>query len=343
MNQLKALFQAMWRQGQVPQDFKEVTIVHLDENRQLCDNHRGISVLSITESILARILLNRLNSHLEQGHLTESQCGFCWHRGTTDMIFAARQLRENFRKINSAVQGFIHMARQLHDGMMACVMDNGAVSEAFAVTNGMKQSCVLAPTLFILMFFTMLMDAYRDECPGIHIAYRMDGHLLNKQQMHSHSRVSTATIHTLHFAADCAPIRRKWLSCISSRHNLSRSTKIDDEVAHRIAKASQAFGRIQNFVWNRHSLHLSTKLEMCKAVILLKLLYGAEPLTVYKKQARKLNRIYLSFLCKILKLIWQDRILDAEVLEQTGLLSTFAELKLLKMRWSGHFVTINDK
>ncbi|VDL99837.1 unnamed protein product [Schistocephalus solidus] len=44
--------------------------------------------------------------------------------------------------------------------------------------------------------------------------------------------------------------------------HLSRSTRIDDEVAYWIAKASQAFGRMQNVVWNRHGLHLSTKLNM---------------------------------------------------------------------------------
>nr|VZI49318.1 unnamed protein product [Spirometra erinaceieuropaei] len=35
---------------------------------------------------------------------------------------------------------------------------------------------------------------------------------------------------------------------------LSCSTKIDDEVARRISKASQAFGRLQNTVQKRHGL-----------------------------------------------------------------------------------------
>nr|VZI35803.1 unnamed protein product [Spirometra erinaceieuropaei] len=39
---------------------------------------------------------------------------------------------------------------------------------------------------------------------------------------------------------------------------LSRNTKIDDEVANRISKASRAFGRPQSTVWNRHGLQLST-------------------------------------------------------------------------------------
>ncbi|BHF66697.1 hypothetical protein SprV_0200971900 [Sparganum proliferum] len=95
MDHLTASFQKMWRKGEVPQDFKDATIVHLYKrkgNHQLCDNHRDISMLNIAGKIFALILLNRLNNHLEQGLILESQCGLRRHRGTTDMIFAARQL-----------------------------------------------------------------------------------------------------------------------------------------------------------------------------------------------------------------------------------------------------------
>ncbi|VDL99445.1 unnamed protein product [Schistocephalus solidus] len=46
---------------------------------------------------------------------------------------------------------------------------------------------------------------------------------------------------------------------------LSHNTRIDDEVAHRIYKAGQGYGRLQASVWNRHSIHLNTKLKMYKA------------------------------------------------------------------------------
>ncbi|VDL99971.1 unnamed protein product [Schistocephalus solidus] len=42
---------------------------------------------------------------------------------------------------------------------------------------------------------------------------------------------------------------------------LSRNTRIDDEVAQRISKVSQAFGRLQASVWNRHGINLNTKLR----------------------------------------------------------------------------------
>nr|VZI47363.1 unnamed protein product [Spirometra erinaceieuropaei] len=431
MDHLTALFQEMWRHGEVPQDFKDATIVHLYKrkgNRQVCDNHRGISLLSIAGRIFARILLNRLNNRLEQGLLPESQCGFRRHRGTTDMIFAARQLQEKCQEMRTHLystfvdltkafdtvnceglwkimqkfgcpERFTQMVRQLHDGMIARVTDNGAVSEAFAVTNGVKQGCVLAPTLFSLMFSAMLMDAYRDERPGIRIAYRTDGHILNPRRMHFQSRVSTTIVHELLFADDCAlnttsevemqrsmdlfsaacenvglvintqktvvmhqpspnsataPNAPPQISVNGTQlqvvenfpylgSTLSRNTKIDDEVANRISKASQAFGRLQSTVWNRHGLQLSTKLKMYRAVILPTLLYGAETWTVYAKQAHRLNHFHLSCLRRILRLNWQDRIPDTDVLERTGILSIYAILKQIQLRWSGHLVRMNDE
>ncbi|BHF60422.1 hypothetical protein SprV_0100338700 [Sparganum proliferum] len=74
--------------------------------------------------------------------------------------------------------------RRLHDGMMARVPNNGTVSEAFAVTDGVKQDCVLVPTHFSLMFSAMLVDAYHDERPGTRIAHRTDGQLTNRRRMH---------------------------------------------------------------------------------------------------------------------------------------------------------------
>ncbi|VDL89422.1 unnamed protein product [Schistocephalus solidus] len=165
--------------------------------------------------------------------LPESQCGFRRHSGTIDMIFAARQLQEKCQEMRTHLyttfvdltkafdtvnrdglwkrmqkfgcpERFTHVVRQLHDRRMAHVADNGTVSEAFAVTNRVKQGSVLGPTLFSLMFSGMLMDAYHDERPWIRITYRMDDRLLNQRRMHFRSRVSTATIHKLLFADDCA-------------------------------------------------------------------------------------------------------------------------------------------
>nr|VZI18132.1 unnamed protein product [Spirometra erinaceieuropaei] len=108
---------------------------------------------------------------------------------------------------------FTPIVHQLHDGIMARLMDNRAVSEAFAVTNGVKQSYVLAHTLFSLISSAMLMDAFRDERPGTRIAYRTDGHLLNHRRMHFQSQVSTITAHGLLFVDDCDPTLSRKGTC----------------------------------------------------------------------------------------------------------------------------------
>ncbi|VDM03639.1 unnamed protein product [Schistocephalus solidus] len=130
-------------------------------------------------------------------------------------------------------QRFPPMVRQLHEEMMARLAHNAAVSEVFAMTNGVKQGLPSSVS----------------------------------------SRINLNGAH---------PQSVDTFTCLGS--NLTRSTKIDDEVIRRIAKASQAFGRMQKVTWNRHVLHLSTKLKIYKAFILPTLIYGAETWNIYQEQ-----------------------------------------------------------
>ncbi|BHF85916.1 hypothetical protein SprV_1002909200 [Sparganum proliferum] len=104
MEHLTALFQETRRQGEVAQDFKDTTIIHLYkriENHQVCDNHRGICLLNIAGKIFAHILLNRLHNYLDQSVLAKSQCGFRRYRGTMDRNFATHQLQENCQEMRT--------------------------------------------------------------------------------------------------------------------------------------------------------------------------------------------------------------------------------------------------
>ena len=42
----------------------------------------------------------------------------------------------------------VNIIRSFHDDMSASVIDSGVSSKSFAVTNGVRQGCVLAPLLF---------------------------------------------------------------------------------------------------------------------------------------------------------------------------------------------------
>ena len=114
---------------------------------------------------------------------------------------------------------FINIVRLFHDGMEARVKDNGEFSELFPITNGVKQGCVLAPTLFSMLFSAMLTDAFRDENVGIEFRSRTDGGFYKPQRLRTQSKVMLDILRDLLFADDCALVHRPratcsgWLTC----------------------------------------------------------------------------------------------------------------------------------
>ena len=165
-SRLHQLITNAWEVGSVPQALKDASIVTIYKkgDRTDCGNYRGISLLSIAGTIFARILLNRLSTHITLEVVPETQCGFRSNRGTVDMIFCLRQLQEkcivDFSKAFDTVgrtglwqlprkygcpEKFTTMIEALHTGMMVNVSVGREVSESFSVTNGVKQGCVFPP------------------------------------------------------------------------------------------------------------------------------------------------------------------------------------------------------
>ena len=88
--------------------------------------------------------------------------------------------------------------------MQARVQNDGEYSEPFTVTNGIKQGCVMAPTLFSMMFSAMLTDAFQDVDVRFPIRYRFDGKLLNLRRLQAKSKVQTDVVDMLLYADDLA-------------------------------------------------------------------------------------------------------------------------------------------
>ena len=95
---------------------------------------------------------------------------------------------------------------------------------------------------------------------------------------------------------------------------LSRSVNIDEEVSYRIARASAAFGRLRDTVWERRGLTKETKLKVYQAVVLPSLLYACETWTTYSRHIKQLNAFHMRCLRSLLHIKWQDKVPDTEVL-----------------------------
>ena len=161
-------------------DSKIITLYKNEGERNYYNNYRGISLLSIVGKVFARVILIRLQK-LAKGIYPESQCGFRAERSTIDMVFSLRQLQEKCReqymplfiafidltkafdlvsrdglfkilpkigcppKLQSMIESF-------HTDTKGTVQFNGSSSEPFEIRGGVKQGCVLAPTLFGIFF-----------------------------------------------------------------------------------------------------------------------------------------------------------------------------------------------
>ncbi|KAL8582730.1 hypothetical protein ACOMHN_051516 [Nucella lapillus] len=97
----------------------------------------------------------------------------------------------------------VKIIRCFYDGMNARLV-NGSENDEFPVTNGVKQGCVLAPTLFSFLFSMKLLSAFKDSDPGIQITYRTDGGILNTQRLKAKTKVTKSLVRDLLYADDCA-------------------------------------------------------------------------------------------------------------------------------------------
>ena len=96
------------------------------------------------------------------------------------------------------------MIEALHTGMMANVNVGGEVSDSFRVTNGFKQGCVLAPTLFSIFLSAMLNDAFRDMGVGVYIQSRQNANLFNVAHFRAKTKTTWMLMRELLFANDSA-------------------------------------------------------------------------------------------------------------------------------------------
>ena len=232
---IHSLIVRCWQEGRIPQDFKDATIVTLYKNkgdRSDCNNHRGISLLSVVGKIFARVLLKKLQVLADEVY-PESQCGFRRDRSTIDMIFTLSLLKEKCREQHQSLfmafidltkafdlvsrEGLYYVLEKIgtppkmlaviqafHDGMRGTVQFNGTMSESFPIQNGVKQGCVLAPTLFGIYFAVMLSQAFDNSNEGVYLHSRSDGKLFNIARLRAKTKIRRVLVRELLFADDAA-------------------------------------------------------------------------------------------------------------------------------------------
>ena len=204
---LLEILQEVWRTKQLPSEWKKSVLVpvHKKKDRKVCDNYRGISLLSIPGKVLSLVLLDRLETIIDP-QLMEGQCGFRKGRGTVDQIWATRQIIERATEYQGTVhlgfvdltkaydsvdhsalitilkqyqvpQQLINIIKELYTGTWCCVRTAEGTSEDFEVKTGVRQGCVLSPLLFNCFMDRIVREAMEMTRGGLHVEYTTRGGL----------------------------------------------------------------------------------------------------------------------------------------------------------------------
>ena len=166
---------------------KPIPKSHLDP--QSTTNYRGIFLQSFVAKSYCRILNTRLRDWLESNDaLSDEQNGFRVNRSCQDHIFALTSIIENrmyqkkdtfacfvdFKKAFDCVNrdllweklstrfglfgNFLTALQALYEDVRCVVDVNQTFTDWFTVNNGVKQGCILSPTLFAMFIDDLVSD-----------------------------------------------------------------------------------------------------------------------------------------------------------------------------------------
>ena len=199
---LTKLFNCIFDLGYYPEEWAKAIIIPIYKkgNTDLVDNYRGVSLLSIVSKCYTSILNQRLYNWLEDNEkIVEAQAGFRKNHSTTDHIFtlyaiAQKCLSKKGKKLYVAfvdfkkafdsvrhnklldaiykegVKGKLFCAlKSMYDRLLSCVRVNGCCSDFFDCPKGVRQGCVLSPTLFSLFINQLAMHISETGKHGVQL------------------------------------------------------------------------------------------------------------------------------------------------------------------------------
>ena len=157
---------------------------------------------------------------------------------------------------------------------------NGSSPEPFEIRSGVKQGCVLAPTLFGTFFGLLLKHAF-DTTEGIYLRTRSYDRLFNLARLRAKTKVckvlirdmlfaddaavATHTQEELHTLMDCFPQACKDFGLTTDyeldavcqftylRSTITDNLSLDAEINKRIVKAASTLARVTARVWTSPS------------------------------------------------------------------------------------------
>ncbi len=396
---LTTICNKIWQTGEWPTPWTQSLIITLPKkgNLRLCQNYRTISLISHPSKVMLKIILNRLKPQAEK-IIAEEQAGFRKGRSTTEQIFNLRILCEKYlqhqenlyhvfvdykkafdrvwhaalwatmRKYNFSTK-LIHVIEQLYSKATSAVLSNGSVGDWFRTTVGVRQGCLLSPTLFNIFLERIMADALEDHKGTVSIGGRtitnlrfaddIDGLAGREDELAKlvERLDRTSTAYGMEISAEKTKLMTNNTNGISTEIQVNGqkletvtsfkylgSVVTDEgsksEVKSRIAQTTTALTKLRP-IWKDSTISIRSKIRLMRSLVTAIFLYACESWTLTAELQRRIPAMEMRCYRKILGISYKDHIPNTEVrsrIQQAigpheDLLTT---VKRRKLQWYGH-------
>ena len=396
---LTTICNKIWQTGKWPTPWTQSLIITLPKkgNLQMCQNYRTISLISHPSKVMLKILLNRLKPQAEE-IIAEEQAGIRAGRSTSEHIFNLRILCEkhlqhqqslyhvfiDFKKAFDKVwhaalwatmrkynigSKLVRTIEHLYDNATSAVTFNSSIGDWFRTTVGVRQGCLLSPTLFNIFLERIMTDALENHQGTVSIGGRtitnlrfaddIDGLAGDEQELVNlvERLEKTSTSYGMEISAEKTKLMTNNTQGISTEvkvngQRLQTVTSfrylgsiITDEgskpeILARIAQTTAALTRLKP-LWNDRNITVSSKIRLMRSLVMSIFLYACETWTLSADLQKRIQAMEMRCFRKILRISYKDHVTNEavrnKIKEAIGpyddLLTT---VKKRKLKWYGH-------
>ena len=402
---LHDLCRRIWTEERVPPEWKEGVILSFYKNkgdRRSPSSYRPITLLSVPSKVVTLVLLRRILPLLHRKRRPQ-QAGFTPGRSTTDCILAltvlAQQRREYRQPLYAAyvdlkaafdsldrealwllLQGigvppkYINIIRDMYTGTTCRIRAEGAESDPFPTTSGVRQGCVAAPNLFNVAV-DYWVDGTTSRCPDLGVdfhhhfsdlCYADDAAflamlldtlsdalvVLDEEASPLGLAISWAKTKIQSLSSFLPPppasisVGQEQVETVTEfvylGSKISTDCSSDPEIERRLQLARGTFGRLSR-VWRSCRLSLRSKLRLLNTCVLPVLLYGSETWTLSANLSRRLDAFHRSCLRFILGVRWFHRVSNDELYRRVRDPTTIStRVRRGRLRLLGHVARLGE-
>ena len=263
----------------------------------------------------------------------------------------------------------INVIQNLYDEATSAVCFNGSTGDWFRTTVGVRQGCLLSPTLCNIFLERIMADALEDHKSTVSIGGRTISNLRFADAIDSLAGSEleladllerldeTSTAYSMQISAEKTKLMTNNTNGISSNIRVNgekpetvQSFKylgaiVTDEgsmpdICSRIAQTIAALTKL-NIIWDDKNIDLSSKIRLLQSLVMSLFLYSCETWTLTAGIERKIQTVEMRSFRRLLGISYKDHITNEEVRSRIRkaigpyeeLLST---VKRCKTKWYGH-------